>query len=84
MLTGVRAAYLAGAGRSVLVLERGVALGGAVRSAVLDAADDQGTPLPATGLIFQLYRALQTSGHGELGNHALIKALEQLIATERG
>ena len=51
---------------------------------VLDAADDQGTPLPATALIFQLYRALQTSGHGELGNHALIKALEQLIASERG
>ena len=51
---------------------------------VLDAADDQGTPLPSTGLIFQLYRALQTTGHGELGNHALIKALEQLISTERG
>ena len=51
---------------------------------VLDAADDQGTPLPATALIFQMYRALQTSGHGHLGNHALIKALEQLITTERG
>ena len=32
---------------------------------VLDAADDYGTPLPATGLIFQLYRALQASGHGQ-------------------
>lgn len=45
---------------------------------VLDAADDQGTPLPATSLIFQLYRALQASGHGQEGNHALIKALEQM------
>ncbi|HKY48885.1 MAG TPA: NAD(P)-dependent oxidoreductase [Acidimicrobiia bacterium] len=45
---------------------------------VLDAADDLGAPLPATGLIFQLYRALQASGHGHEGNHALIKALEQM------
>lgn len=51
---------------------------------VLDAADDQGTPLPATALIFQLYRALQTTGQGHLGNHALIKALEHLLATEPG
>jgi 3-hydroxyisobutyrate dehydrogenase-like beta-hydroxyacid dehydrogenase len=49
---------------------------------VLDAADDHGTPLPATGLIFQLYRALQASGHGHEGNHALIKALEQMIGME--
>jgi len=49
---------------------------------VLDAADDHGTPLPATGLIFQLYRALQASGHGHEGNHALIKALEQMAGME--
>jgi 3-hydroxyisobutyrate dehydrogenase len=49
---------------------------------VLDAADDDGTPLPATGLIFQLYRALQASGHGQEGNHALIKALEQMVGME--
>jgi 3-hydroxyisobutyrate dehydrogenase len=49
---------------------------------VLDAADDQGTPLPATGLIFQLYRALQASGHGQEGNHALIKALEQMAGMD--
>jgi 3-hydroxyisobutyrate dehydrogenase len=50
---------------------------------VLDAADDHGTPLPATSLIFQLYRALQASGHGHEGNHALIKALEQMTGMER-
>jgi 3-hydroxyisobutyrate dehydrogenase-like beta-hydroxyacid dehydrogenase len=49
---------------------------------VLDAADDHGTPLPATSLIFQLYRALQASGHGHEGNHALIKALEQMTGME--
>jgi 3-hydroxyisobutyrate dehydrogenase len=49
---------------------------------VLDAADDHGTPLPATSLIFQLYRALQASGHGQEGNHALIKALEQMAGME--
>ena len=45
----------------------------------LDAADGYGTPLPATALIFQLYRALQATGHGHEGNHALIKALEQML-----
>jgi 3-hydroxyisobutyrate dehydrogenase-like beta-hydroxyacid dehydrogenase len=49
---------------------------------VLDAADAQGTSLPATGLIFQLYRALQASGHGHEGNHALIKALEQMAGMD--
>jgi len=49
---------------------------------VLDTADDQGTPLPATGLIFQLYRALQATGHGQEGNHALIKALEQMTGMD--
>jgi 3-hydroxyisobutyrate dehydrogenase len=45
---------------------------------VLAAADELGTPLPATALIFQFYRALQQSGLGYEGNHALIKALRQL------
>jgi 3-hydroxyisobutyrate dehydrogenase len=45
---------------------------------VLEAADQVGTPLPATSLIFQLYRSLQAQGLGEEGNHALIKALEHL------
>ena len=51
---------------------------------VLEAADSQGTPLPGTALIFQFYRALQASGHGHEGNHALIKALEQMLGPEGG
>ena len=49
---------------------------------VLEAADGYGTPLPATALIFQFYRALQASGHGHEGNHALVKALEQMLRAE--
>jgi 3-hydroxyisobutyrate dehydrogenase len=45
---------------------------------VLETADEIGVPLPGTALIFQLYRALQHSGLGAEGNHALIKALRQL------
>jgi 3-hydroxyisobutyrate dehydrogenase len=45
---------------------------------VLEAADQVGAPLPATSLIFQLYRSLQAQGLGEEGNHALVKALEHL------
>ena len=51
---------------------------------VLDAADEIGVPLPATALIFQLYRALQHSGLGSEGNHALIKALRQLAGDGAG
>ncbi|MGH8925795.1 MAG: NAD(P)-dependent oxidoreductase [Acidimicrobiia bacterium] len=45
---------------------------------VLDTADEIGAPLPGTALIFQLFRALQQSGLGAEGNHALIKALRRL------
>jgi 3-hydroxyisobutyrate dehydrogenase len=51
---------------------------------VLKAADDLGIPLPGTGLIFQLYRTLQARGLGSEGNHALIKALENLAGIEVG
>lgn len=55
---------------------------------VLEAADGLGAPLPATSLIFQLYRTLQARGLGAEGNHALIKALEHLagfeVAPEKG
>jgi 3-hydroxyisobutyrate dehydrogenase len=45
---------------------------------VLDAADEFGAPLPSTSLIFQFYRTLQAQGLGAEGNHAVIKALEQM------
>jgi 3-hydroxyisobutyrate dehydrogenase len=49
---------------------------------VLEAADELAVPLPATSLIFQFYRALQRQGLGSEGNHALVKALEQLAGLE--
>jgi 3-hydroxyisobutyrate dehydrogenase len=51
---------------------------------VLEAADQMAIPLPATSLVFQLYRALQRRGLGGEGNHALVKALEELAALEIG
>lgn len=49
---------------------------------VLGAADDVGSPVMSTGLVFQLYRTLQARGLGSEGNHALIKALEHLAGFE--
>jgi 3-hydroxyisobutyrate dehydrogenase len=49
---------------------------------VLEAADQQGAPLPGTALIFQLYRTLEARGLGGDGNHALVKALEALAGFE--
>ncbi|MDJ0959409.1 MAG: NAD(P)-dependent oxidoreductase [Acidimicrobiia bacterium] len=51
---------------------------------VLEAGDELGVPLAGTSLVFQLYRALQRQGLGDDGNHALIKALEQLAGFEVG
>ncbi len=51
---------------------------------VLQAADQLGVPLPATSLVFHLYRSLQAGGLGGEGNHALIKALERLSGLEVG
>ncbi len=45
---------------------------------VLEAADQLGVPMLGTATVFQLYRTLQRQGLGEQGNHALVKALEQL------
>lgn len=49
---------------------------------VLDAASDLGVPLPGTALIYQLYRTLQARNLGSEGNHALVKALENLAGFE--
>lgn len=51
---------------------------------VLQEADRLGIPLPGTALIHQLYRTLQARGLGHEGNHALIKALENLAGIEVG
>ncbi len=51
---------------------------------VLEAADDNGVPVPATALCFQLYRSLQQRGLGAEGNHALIKAIENLAGFQVG
>ena len=51
---------------------------------VLDAADELGVPLLGTSTIFNLYRTLEARGLEEEGNHALIKALENLAGFEVG
>ena len=51
---------------------------------VLEAADELGVPLPATALVFQLYRAVQHQGLGSEGQHALVKALEFMMGAEMG
>jgi len=45
---------------------------------VLEAADKMGVPLPGTAIVHQLYNTLQNQGFGRDGNHALVKALENL------
>jgi 3-hydroxyisobutyrate dehydrogenase len=51
---------------------------------VLEAADAMGIPLIATGMVFQMYRALQAQGLGGDGNHGLVKALEKMMNVELG
>lgn len=51
---------------------------------VLEAAADLGVPLLGTALISSLYMTLQTRGLGSEGNHALVKALENLSGVEVG
>jgi 3-hydroxyisobutyrate dehydrogenase len=51
---------------------------------VLEAADELAVPLPGTALVFQMYRALQRRGLGQEGNHALVKALEEMAGITLG
>lgn len=51
---------------------------------VMEAADQMGIPVAATAVVFNLYRALQSQGLGHEGNHALVKALEQLARVQVG
>jgi 3-hydroxyisobutyrate dehydrogenase len=43
-----------------------------------------GVPLLSTSACFNFYRTLQERGFGAEGNHALIKALENLSGIEVG
>lgn len=45
---------------------------------IMQEADALGVPILMTSQIFSLYRTLQQMGLGEEGNHALLKALENL------
>ena len=49
---------------------------------VLEAADQMGVPSLATSTVFNLYRTLQAQGLGGDGNHALVKALENLAGVQ--
>jgi 3-hydroxyisobutyrate dehydrogenase-like beta-hydroxyacid dehydrogenase len=51
---------------------------------VLEAADELGVPALGTSTAFHLYRALQQQGLGGEGNHAMVKALEQMTGIEVG
>jgi 3-hydroxyisobutyrate dehydrogenase len=51
---------------------------------VLEAAEQLGVPTLATSLISNLYRGLQAQGLGGEGNHALVKALENLAGMQIG
>ena len=45
----------------------------------LEAAEKVSSPLPGTGLVQQMFEALETDGLGEEGTQALVKALERLM-----
>jgi 3-hydroxyisobutyrate dehydrogenase len=51
---------------------------------VLEAADQMGVPAMATAIVFNMYRVLQARGLGDEGNHALVKALEELAGFKIG
>ena len=51
---------------------------------VLEAADQMGVPLVTTSRAFHHYRTLQQQGLGSEGNHALVKALEQMTGVTLG
>ena len=51
---------------------------------ILEAASEMGIPALGTSLINNLYRTLQARGLGGEGNHALVKALENLAGIEVG
>ncbi len=51
---------------------------------IMQEADALGVPVLLSGQVFSLYRTLQQAGLGEEGNHALVKALENLSGVQVG
>ena len=51
---------------------------------ILEAADALGVPLLGCSTAFHLYRTLQSQGCGADGNHALVKALENMAGFQVG
>ena len=51
---------------------------------IMQEADALGVPVLLSGQVFSLYRTLQQAGLGEEGNHALVKALENLSGLQVG
>ncbi len=51
---------------------------------VLETARSLNVPMLGSGMVSQLYAALQQQGHGGEGNHALVRALEHLSGIEVG
>jgi 3-hydroxyisobutyrate dehydrogenase-like beta-hydroxyacid dehydrogenase len=51
---------------------------------ILEAADQLGVPVMGCSLTFHLYRTLQNLGAGAQGNHALIRALENISGIKVG
>jgi 2-hydroxy-3-oxopropionate reductase len=51
---------------------------------ILKVADELGVPVLGCSIVFHLYRTLQTLGCGAEGNHALIKALENMSGIKVG
>jgi 3-hydroxyisobutyrate dehydrogenase len=51
---------------------------------ILEAADALGVPLLGCSTVFHLYRTLQNLGCGAEGNHALVRALENMAGIQVG
>jgi 3-hydroxyisobutyrate dehydrogenase len=49
---------------------------------VMETAENSGTPLPVTRLVYQMFSDLQAAAEGESGTQALAKVLEKLAGTE--
>lgn len=49
----------------------------------LDECKRMGIAMPGLALVRQFYVALQSQGHGRMGHHALLLALEQLSGIQR-